>query len=104
MFAVSRDDQKLFVHQPDAGLAVPVVADTGSSSLAIGMPSVTELEGEFAVYDDASEVVAAHGQAVGAVLSRAMELSRSLSEKHGAMLANGSITPGELKRLEGGAR
>ena len=59
MFALSRDGQKVFLHQPDIGMVFPVVCDFKRMKLSIGMPSIDELEDDYAVYDEIDEVLAA---------------------------------------------
>lgn len=57
MIAISRDDNFFFLHQPDAGLVVPVLLDFEKAIIEVRVPSVYELRSNFVVYGSFDEAL-----------------------------------------------
>ncbi len=99
MFAVSRTLDKIFVHQPKDGLAVPVMLDIDGRSLRLGVPTMEELENDFAVYYDIDDAIRAAGPSWEPSLSAAQKFSRHYSERFQSQIDEGDITLAALCRL-----
>ena len=99
MFALSRDGEKFFLHQPDAGMVVPLVLDFKSKQLAVRVPSIDELENEYAVYDELSEVLNVVSRGHRDQVNFAGRFSQECSKTFRDQLATGQLTISELRLL-----
>lgn len=99
MFALSRDGEKFFLHQPDAGMVVPVLLDLKSKTLAVRVPSIDELEHDYAVYDELSDVLDAVGKAHFEEVSFARKFSQEYSRTFRDQIETGTLTVSELRGL-----
>lgn len=91
MFAVSRDGEKVFLHQPDAGMVVPVLLDLENKKLTVRVPSVDELENDYAVYDELSEML----QALDHIHRDRVDFARKFSQECSKALRN-QLSTGKL--------
>ncbi len=97
MFALSRDGDKVFMHQPESGIAVPVLLDLGRDTLSVRMPSVDELEHDYAVFDDIEDM---RQEVVGASREKvnfAERFSRQYSTLLRDRILEGKVTIAELR-------
>lgn len=99
MFALSRDGKKVFIHQPDGGIAVPVLLDLDNRKYRIQIPSVSELENDFAVYDSLRDVRRAIGAGGGDQIDSAVEFSREYSSLFRDQLRSGKLTVAALRDM-----
>jgi hypothetical protein len=104
VFALSRDGEKFFLHQPDAGMVVPVLLDFKHGKLAVRVPSVDELENDYAVYDELSEAIGAVSGVHRDQVRFAGKFSRECSTAFRDQLSAGKLTVSELRRLGNAGR
>ena len=99
MIALGRDDGSLFVHRPDAGMAVPVLVDLATGTHEVRIPAVQALAEDFATFDDMHGVL---GRLDGEPRRRAMlapALSRRYTRMLGPDLSDPALTVGDMRRL-----
>ena len=99
MFALSRDGEKLFLHQPDAGMVVPILLDFRHKKLAVRVPSVDELENDYAVYDGYGEMLRAVSDSHRVQVEAAGQFSRECSKVFRDQISTGRLTVAELRKL-----
>ena len=99
MFALSRDGKKVFIHQPDGGLAVPILLNVEGRKYRIQIPSVRELEDEFVIYENLGKVRRAVGTGGGDQIDLAVEFSRRYSKLFCDQLRLGNLTVAALRKL-----
>ena len=99
MFALSRDGKRVFLHKPDAGIVVPVLLDLENKKLTVRVPSVVELEDDYAVYDDLGDVLLAVSLEHRGEVNFARKFSQECSTAYRDQLSTGKLTVSELRRL-----
>lgn len=99
MLALSRRGDKAFVHQPDRGLAVPIVLDMRANTLNVAVPTTDELEHDYAVYDDLEEMAEAAGQEKWDAIQFAERFSREYTKEFKTQIDAGDITVAGLRKL-----
>jgi hypothetical protein len=99
MLALSLDGDKLFLHQPEDGLAVPVILNFETGVLSVGVPSIEELAHDYAVYDELNDAVRAVGWKRGRLISLARNFSRMYTALFSSQIEAGELTVAQLRNL-----
>lgn len=89
----------MFLHQPDEGMAVPVLLDFENNTLTVRVPSVDELENDYAVYDDLSGILGAVSGNHREQVSFARRFSQECSKTFRDQLSSGKVTVSQLRKL-----
>lgn len=99
MLALSREGDKVFLHQPQEGLAVPVVLNFNTQSMTVAVPSVDELEHDYAVYEDLASLMRAAGRSRRHFIDLAEQFSRECSTQFSEQISAGDVTVAGLRKL-----
>lgn len=90
MFAIRRDGDQFFLHQPSEGLIVPFLLRFATGKVTVAVPSVHELDREYVVYDDLDEALRhtdrAHHEKIRLLVKLSRECSSILSANPEAAL------------------
>jgi hypothetical protein len=97
MLALSLDGDKLFLHQPEDGLAVPVILNFETGFLSVGVPSIEELAHDYAVYDELDDAVRAVGRKHGRLISLARSFSQMYTALFSSQIEAGELTVAQLR-------
>ena len=99
MLALSRLGDRMFLHQPEDGLAVPVIVDFDKKSIDIGIPDVEELANDYAIYDELDDAVRAAGRGHGKLIRQAYRFSRRYTKQFSSQIEAGDLTVVSLRKL-----
>lgn len=99
MLALSRRRDKIFLYQPEEGLAVPVFVDFGAKKVLIGMPEISELERDYIIYESDTQLADAAGPQHAETVRLAQSFSRHFSEVFRDEIERGDITIAQLRAL-----
>lgn len=99
MLAVSHSGDKVFLHKPEAGLAVPVLLNLVKKRFSVVIPSPHDLENHYWVFEEADEAVKVAGQDKRKFIKLAESFSRIYSVHFSAQIRSGKLTIASLRKL-----
>jgi hypothetical protein len=89
----------MFLHQPEDGLAVPVIVMFNTHTIHVDMPSINELEHDYAVFDTIDDAIRAVVPEKRAIIQAARQFSRHYSEVFRDQISSGNLTIPALREL-----
>lgn len=99
MFTLSRDGTKFFLYNPSTGMEVPVLLDLESKILNIKMPSVYELEDDYASYEDIDDIKRNVNDVDKKRIEYARRFSQECTKLFRVQILSGKITISQLREL-----
>lgn len=99
MLAVSHSGDKVFLHKPEAGLAVPVLLNLEKKRFSVAIPSPYDLENHYSVFDDPDQAAKTAGQDKLKFIKLAEQFSRLYSAHFATQIRSGNLTISSLRKL-----